>query len=277
MAEAVVWVEAREDVVGQEGADVRGRWFGVVMGDVGKGLVRGDEEGVVLGGGGVEEFDDFVVVVDEGGEAGGVRAGFEDLVDGFVRVVVVVAVVAVAGVFVVAVVVVVTAVIMVLVVVVGVEDVEFLLLLGGCYGTHESIPVKQSVPCVHGGDIMLVGLRGRPEDNLINVVRGRFRSHQGSSEARREDQESLHLDGAQWLGRGWTRKTNIQGRDSTMSLGGDRTQTEISGENDQTMHRCLSLARYIVPVELSSFIGPRTRHSYRPSCVIHSHQVRAAS
>lgn len=197
MAEAVVWVEAREDVVGQEGADVRGRWFGVAMGDVGKGLVRGDEEGVVLGGGGVEEFDDFVVVVDEGGEAGGVRAGFEDLVDGFVRVVVVIAVVAVAGVFVVAVVVVVTVVIMVLVVVVGVEDVDFLLLLGGCYGTHESIPVEQSVPCVHGGDIMLVGLRGRPEDNLINVVGGRFRSHQGSSEARREDQESLHLDGAQ--------------------------------------------------------------------------------
>lgn len=271
MAEAVVWVEAREDVVGQEGTDVRGRWFGVVMGDVGKGLVRGDEEGVVLGGGGVEEFDDFVVAVDEGGEAGGVRAGFEDLVDGFVRVVVVVAVVAVAGVFAV------TVVIMVLVVVVGVEDVEFLLLLGGCYGTHESIPVEQSVPCVHGGDIMLVGLRGRPEDNLINVVRGRFRSHQGRSEARREDQESLHLDGAQWLGRGWTRKTNIQGRDSTMSLGGDRTQTEISGENGKTMHSCVSPARYIVPVELSSFIGPRTRHSYRPSCVIHSHQVRAAS
>lgn len=227
VAEAVGGVEAGQDVVGEEGEDVGGGWFGVVVGDVGEGVVQGDEEGVVLGGGGVEELYDFVVVVDEGGEAGGVRAGFEDLVNGFVGVVVVVAVMAV-----------VTVVVVVLVIVVGVQDVEFLLLLSGCYGTHESIPVQQSVPRVRGGGhVMLIGLSGRPQDNLIDVVRGSFWSHQGSSETRREDQESLHVDGTQWLGRGWTRKTNIQGRDQTVSLGGDRTPAEIFREHGKAMRR----------------------------------------
>jgi hypothetical protein len=226
----------------------------VVRGDVGEGAVRGEEEGVVLGGGGVEELDDVGVVVDEGGEAGGVRAGFEDLVDGFARVVVVVTVVAVAGVLVVAVVAVVaivmvvvsivvfviTVIIMMLVViVVGVEDGKFLLLLSGCYGTHESIPVQQSVPRVHGrGYIMLVGLPGRPKDNLIDFPRGSFRSHQGGSEARREDQESLHLvDGTGLAGGRLCRKTNIQERDKTTSLGGDRTQTQIFREHDEPIRR----------------------------------------
>jgi len=149
VAEVVRAVETGKDVVEEVG---KGRGVVGVEGVVGR-----EEEGVVGGLRGVKKVDDVGVVVDEGGEVGGVRTGFEDLVNGFVGVVVVI----VAGVLVIAVVVMVVimvlmvalmmlvvSIMVIVVVVVGIEDGQFLPLLSGGYGTHKSIPVKQSIPRV---------------------------------------------------------------------------------------------------------------------------------
>ena len=274
--EAVGGVVAREDVVGEEGEDVGGGGAMGVGGDVGEGVVRGEEEGEVGGGGGVEEFDDFGVVVDEGGEAGGFRGGFEDLVDGYVPEVVVVAVVAVAGVLVVAI------MILVLVVIVrGVEDGGFLLVLSGCYGTHESIPVQQSVPRVHGrGYIMLIGWPGRPKDNLIDFASGSFRSHQGSSEARRENQESLHLvDGTGLAGGGFRvgKQTFRGGTEQYLLVVTEHKPRYPENTTKQYVYSISSTlySTEVSPLRTSDFylhLTPTNR-----ACVIHSRKVRAAS